>query len=92
MGFLQIGGGLAGTLIAAMLFADAFQALINVLPLLAIAGAAGYALLGGGVRRGPRKLDPGDIEPAVDPTGVIGAGGEEIENLTNRARGKPDRG
>jgi DHA1 family bicyclomycin/chloramphenicol resistance-like MFS transporter len=92
MGFLQIGGGLAGTLIAAMLFADAFQALINVLPLLAIAGAAGYGLLGGGVWRGPRKLDARDIEPAVDPTGVIGAGGEEIENLTNRARGKPDRG
>jgi DHA1 family bicyclomycin/chloramphenicol resistance-like MFS transporter len=92
MGFLQIGGGLAGSLIAAMLFVDAFEALINVMPLLAIAGAIGYALLGGGIQRRRRKPDPRDIEVAVDPTGVVGAGGEEIENLTHPPRSKPGRG
>jgi DHA1 family bicyclomycin/chloramphenicol resistance-like MFS transporter len=92
MGFLQIGGGLAGSLIAAMLFADAFQALINVLPLLAIAGAAGYALLGGGIRRRPRTLDPRDVEVAIDPSGIVGAGGEEIENLTHSPGGRPGPG
>jgi DHA1 family bicyclomycin/chloramphenicol resistance-like MFS transporter len=92
MGFLQIGGGLAGSLIAALIFADAFQALINVLPFLAVAGAVGYALLGGGIQRRRRKLDPRDVELAVDPTGIVGAGGEEIENLTRRPRQKPSRG
>jgi DHA1 family bicyclomycin/chloramphenicol resistance-like MFS transporter len=86
MGFLQIGGGLAGTLLAALLFADAFQALMNVLPLLAAAGVAGYALLGRDVQRGPDKLDARDVEVAIDPTGVVGAGGEEIENLTHPPR------
>jgi MFS transporter, DHA1 family, multidrug resistance protein len=89
MGFLQIGGGLAGTLIAAVLFADAFQALINVMPFLAIAGAIGYAALAGGVlRRRARKPDPRNVEIAVDPTGVVGAGGEEIEDLLHRPREK----
>jgi MFS transporter, DHA1 family, multidrug resistance protein len=89
MGFLQIGGGLAGTLVAALLFADAFQALINVMPLLAIAGAVGYALLAGGVLpRRRRKPDPRNIEIAVDPTGVVGAGGEEIEDLLHGPRKK----
>jgi DHA1 family bicyclomycin/chloramphenicol resistance-like MFS transporter len=86
MGFLQIGGGLAGTLLAALLFADAFQALMNVLPLLAAAGVAGYALLGRDVQRGPDKLDARDVEVGIDPTGVVGAGGEEIENLTHPPR------
>jgi DHA1 family bicyclomycin/chloramphenicol resistance-like MFS transporter len=89
MGFLQIGGGLAGTLIAAVLFADAFQALINVMPFLAIVGALGYAFLGGGIQRRRRKPDPRDIELAVDPTGVVGAAGEEIEDLLHRPRTKP---
>ena len=89
MGFLQIGGGLAGTLIAAVLFAEAFQALINVMPVLAIAGAASYALLGGGIQRQRGRLDPRDIETAVDPSGVVGAAGEEIEDLFHRTRSKP---
>ena len=90
MGFLQIGGGLAGTLIAALLFADAFRALMNVMPLLAIAGAVGYATFAGGVlRRRARKPDPRNVEIAVDPTGVVGAGGEEIEDLLHRPRRKP---
>ena len=88
MGFLQIGGGLAGTLLAALLFADAFQALINVMPVMAIAGAAGYALLAGGIRRRQPQPDPRDVEVAVDPTGVVGAGGEEIEDLLHRPREK----
>jgi DHA1 family bicyclomycin/chloramphenicol resistance-like MFS transporter len=92
MGFLQIGGGLAGSLVAATLFADAYQALRSVLPLLAITGAAGYALLGGGIPRRRRGPDPRDIELAVDPSGVVGGGGEEIENLTRPARGKDSRG
>ena len=92
MGFLQIGGGLAGSLVAATLFADAYQALRSVLPLLALAGAAGYALLGGGIARPRREPDPRDIEIALDPTGVVGAGGEEIENLTHPPRGKDSRG
>jgi DHA1 family bicyclomycin/chloramphenicol resistance-like MFS transporter len=86
MGFLQIGGGLAGTLIAALLFADAFQALMNVLPLLAVAGVAGYAFLGGGVQRRRREPDPRDVEIAVDPSGIVGAGGEEIEDLLHPPR------
>jgi DHA1 family bicyclomycin/chloramphenicol resistance-like MFS transporter len=91
MGFLQIGGGLAGTLLAALLFADAFQALINVLPLLAIAGVAGYALLGGGMSRRRPEPDTRDVEIAVDPSGVIGAGGEEIEDLLHPPRTKSRR-
>jgi hypothetical protein len=35
-------------------------------------------------------LDPRDIELAVDPTGVVGAGGEETENLIARSRSKPE--
>jgi hypothetical protein len=73
-------------LLAALLFADAFQALMNVLPVLAAAGVAGYALLGRDVQRGPDKLDTRDVEVAIDPTGVVGAGGEEIENLTHPPR------
>jgi DHA1 family bicyclomycin/chloramphenicol resistance-like MFS transporter len=81
MGFLQIGGGLAGSLVAAVIFADAFQALINVLPALAIAGAAGYALLSGGRPGWRREPDTREIEIAVDPSGIVGAAGEEIEDL-----------
>jgi DHA1 family bicyclomycin/chloramphenicol resistance-like MFS transporter len=91
MAFLQIGGGLAGTLLAALLFADAFQALINVMPALAIVGAAAYALLAGGIRRRQRQPDPRDVEVAVDPTGVVGAGGEDIEDLLHPSRKKPGR-
>ncbi|MBV8849598.1 MAG: multidrug effflux MFS transporter [Methylobacteriaceae bacterium] len=81
MGFLQIGGGLAGTLVAAVLFADAFQALISVMPFLAFAGALGYAVSGGGVGGARGDLDPRDVETAVDPSGIVGAAGEEIEDL-----------
>jgi DHA1 family bicyclomycin/chloramphenicol resistance-like MFS transporter len=91
MGFLQIGGGLAGTLIAALIFADAFQALINVLPLLAAAGVAVYALLGGGMSRRRAEPDTRDVEIAVDPSGVVGAGSEEIEDLLHPPRTKSRR-
>jgi predicted lipid-binding transport protein (Tim44 family) len=74
MGFLQIGGGLAGSLIAALFFTDAFQALINVLPFLALMGALLYALLSGVARRKQRAI-------AVEPTGASEPGEEEIESL-----------
>jgi DHA1 family bicyclomycin/chloramphenicol resistance-like MFS transporter len=74
MGFLQIGGGLAGSLIAALFFTDAFQALINVLPFLALMGALLYALLSGVARRKQRAI-------AVEPTGALEPGEEEIESL-----------
>jgi hypothetical protein len=74
-----------------LLFADAFQALINVLPLLAVAGVAGYALLGGGISRRRAEPDTRDVEIAVDPSGVVGVGGEEIEDLLHPPRTKPRR-
>jgi DHA1 family bicyclomycin/chloramphenicol resistance-like MFS transporter len=90
MGFLQIGGGLAGSLIAAMLFVDAFQALINVLPFLAVAGGIVYVVLGAGMRA-LRKLDR-PVKVVVDPSGAVGAGGEEIDNLTPPRQGKRESG
>jgi predicted lipid-binding transport protein (Tim44 family) len=74
MGFLQIGGGLAGSLIAALFFTDAFQALINVLPFLALMGALVFASLSGLARRRRREIP-------VEPTGALEPGEEELESL-----------
>ncbi|MBV9065781.1 MAG: multidrug effflux MFS transporter [Methylobacteriaceae bacterium] len=89
MGFLQIGGGLAGTLIAAVMFADAFQALMNVMPFLAIIGGVGYALLAGRVlARARGNPERRNVKITADTKGVAGAGREEMEDLLHRPPGK----
>jgi DHA1 family bicyclomycin/chloramphenicol resistance-like MFS transporter len=85
-GFLQIGVGLAGTALAALLFDDALTALGTVMP-----GMALLALLAHFALQPKRKLRhatiaPEELEAAVDPAGVVGAGGEEIERVVHRGR------
>lgn len=46
VGFLQIGGGLAGTGVSALLFADPFQAMTTVMPAMALMAAAAHLALG----------------------------------------------
>src|SRR3954453_8148715 len=78
-GFLQIGGGLAGSGVAALLFRDPFVALTSVLAGMAgLAGLVHLALPPNPVR-GRLEVAPEDIEAAIDPADVLGAGGEEIE-------------
>jgi MFS transporter, DHA1 family, multidrug resistance protein len=77
-GFLQIGGGLAGSGMAALFFHDPF-ARTNVLPgMAALAALVHFALQPKVVRSRP-EVAPEDIEVAIDPVEVLGAGGEEIE-------------
>jgi DHA1 family bicyclomycin/chloramphenicol resistance-like MFS transporter len=68
-GFLQIGGGLAGSAVAALVFPDPFAALTTVLPGMALSAAAAFLLLA------PRRAEaaPADVPadaaslPAVAP-------------------------
>ncbi len=85
-GFLQIGVGLAGTALAALLFDDALTALGTVMP-----GMALLALLAHFALHPKRELihaaiAPEELEVAVDPAEVVGAGGEEIEKVVHRGR------
>src|SRR3954467_6657960 len=76
---LQIGGGLAGSGVAAVFFRDPFVALTSVLPgMAALAALVHFALQPNPVRGRP-TVTPEDLEAAVDPADVLGAGGEEIE-------------
>lgn len=90
IGFMQIGGGLAGTAVAA-LFPDPFLAVTTIMPGMALLSLLSYVLLR---VRSPEKAEaaaPVDLEVAVDPAAVVGAGGEEIEEaLHQRARNKAD--
>jgi MFS transporter, DHA1 family, multidrug resistance protein len=83
-GFLQIGVGLAGTAIAAMLFSDPLSALETVMPSMAL--LAMLAHFGIRSKRESRlfAIAPEELETAVDPAGAVGAGGEEIERAVHR--------
>ena len=78
-GFLQIGGGLAGSGVAALLFRDPFVALTSVLPGMAALAALVHLALQPDPVRSRAEVAPEDIEAAIDPADVLGAGGEEIE-------------
>jgi DHA1 family bicyclomycin/chloramphenicol resistance-like MFS transporter len=85
-GFLQIGVGLAGTALAALLFDDALTALATVMP-----GMALLALLAHFALHPKRELihaaiAPEELEAAVDPAGAVGTGGEEIERVVHQGR------
>ncbi|HQS45067.1 MAG TPA: Bcr/CflA family drug resistance efflux transporter, partial [Xanthobacteraceae bacterium] len=83
MGFMQIGGGFVGSLVAST-FGDPTVALMLVVP-----GMASIALLGFVLLRprhgaaepavGPGLVDEADLEIATDPAGLVGAAGDEIE-------------
>ncbi|MBP2230973.1 DHA1 family bicyclomycin/chloramphenicol resistance-like MFS transporter [Azospirillum agricola] len=95
-GFLQIGGGLAGSTAAALLFANPFVALTDVIPGMAVLAVIAHVLLGEGGRRTASAPAPADLEVAVDPAAVLGAGGDEIEAALARrsekaagGRGRP---
>ncbi|HYH40258.1 MAG TPA: multidrug effflux MFS transporter [Azospirillum sp.] len=79
-GFLQIGGGLAGSAAAATLFDSPFAAITTVLPGMAVAALLAHVALGRHARRRTERTpQAADLEVALDPAAVIGAGGEEIE-------------
>jgi MFS transporter, DHA1 family, multidrug resistance protein len=85
-GFLQIGVGLTGTAVAALLFGDPLTALATVMPSMArLAMLAHFALPS---KRESRlfAIAPEELETAVDPAGAVGAGGEEIEREVHRGR------
>jgi DHA1 family bicyclomycin/chloramphenicol resistance-like MFS transporter len=67
-GFLQIGVGLAGTAVAALLFSDP-------LAHVALPSKRESRLF---------AAPPEELETAVDPVGAIGAGGEEIERVVRK--------
>jgi DHA1 family bicyclomycin/chloramphenicol resistance-like MFS transporter len=85
-GFLQIGVGLAGTSIAALLFSDPLTALATVMP--SMAGLALLAHFAIPSKRQSRLFVavPEELETAVDPAGAVVAGGEEIERAVHRGR------
>lgn len=78
-GFLQIGGGLAGSAVAAMLFANPFDALTTIIPVMAVTATVAHTLLGAHQRRRAGQPALPDLEVALDPAAVLGASGEEIE-------------
>ena len=94
IGFMQIGGGLAGSAIAALLFPDPFTAVNVILPGMALGAVLSYVLLRVPTDRSapmPAPMPaPGDLEVAVDPAGVVGAGGEEIEVVLHQTGDEPN--
>ncbi len=93
LGFMQIGGGLAGSAMAALLFADPYTAITMIMPGMAVVAVAAQLLLGERTKRAEPEAapeaapEPGDLEVAVDPAGVLGAGGEEMEVALHRPKG-----
>ena len=85
IGFMQIGGGLAGTAVAA-LFADPHTAVTAIMPGLALLSLLSYALLRVPAHRRAQPASPVDLEIAVDPAAIVGAGGEEIEEALHQRR------
>jgi len=88
MGFMQIGGGFIGALVAA-LFPSPLLALTTILPAMALVAAGAHLLLRPSRRpetepegAGAPELAATDLELAADPLGVVGAAGDEIEAET----------
>lgn len=81
MGFMQIGGGLLGSGVAAVLFRDPVTAFATIVPIM-----LSIALVTAITMRSPQQASPAaedahleDLEIALDPAGVIGASGDQIE-------------
>ncbi|HZA93228.1 MAG TPA: multidrug effflux MFS transporter [Gemmatimonadales bacterium] len=85
-GFLQIGVGLAGTALAALLFDDALTALGTVMPSMALLALLAHFALHPKRELSHAAIVPEALEAAVDPAGAVGAGGEEIERVVHRGR------
>jgi DHA1 family bicyclomycin/chloramphenicol resistance-like MFS transporter len=85
-GFLQIGVGLAGTAVAALLFSDPLTALETVMPSMALLAMLAHFALPSKRERQLFAVAPEELETAVDPAGAVGAGGEEIERVVHRGR------
>jgi MFS transporter, DHA1 family, multidrug resistance protein len=85
-GFLQIGVGLAGTALAALLFDDSLTALETVMPSMALLALLAHFALRPKREARPAIIAPEELETAVDPAGAVGAGGEEIERVEHRSR------
>ena len=83
-GFLQIGVGLAGTAVAALLFSDPLTALETVMPGMALLAMLAHFVLPSKHERRLFAVAPEELETAVDPAGAVGAGGEEIERVVHR--------
>lgn len=92
IGFMQIGGGLAGTAVAALLFADPFTSVNTILPGMAVLALLSYALLRVRTKGAAEAASPADLEIAVDPAAVVGAGGEEIEEALHQRARRTDAG
>jgi DHA1 family bicyclomycin/chloramphenicol resistance-like MFS transporter len=85
-GFLQIGVGLAGTALAALLFNDPLTALETVMPSMALLALLAHFALRPKREARPVTIAPEELETAVDPAGAVGAGGEEIKRVAHRGR------
>jgi DHA1 family bicyclomycin/chloramphenicol resistance-like MFS transporter len=94
MGFAQVGGGLMGSGASALFFRDPVTAFETVVPIL-IAIALLTAMTMRPPRRSARQDDEHleDLEIALDPLGVLGVSGDEIEARTHRGKAgaKPRR-
>jgi MFS transporter, DHA1 family, multidrug resistance protein len=85
-GFLQIGVGLTGTAVAALLFSDPLTALATVMPSMALLAMLAHFALASKRKSRLFAIAPEELETAVDPAGAVGAGGEEIERVVHRGR------
>jgi DHA1 family bicyclomycin/chloramphenicol resistance-like MFS transporter len=85
-GFLQIGVGLAGTAVAALLFSDPLTALETVMPGMAVLAVLAHVTLPSKHESRLFAIAPEELEAAVDPAGAVGAGGEEIEKAVYRGK------
>ncbi|WP_457090621.1 hypothetical protein [Microvirga sp. P5_D2] len=87
-GFLQMGVGLSGTAVAALLLRDPLTALATVMPSMApLALLAHFALPS--KRNSPLfAVAPEKLETPIDPAGAVGAGGEEIERVVHGERSR----
>ncbi|MFG1479857.1 multidrug effflux MFS transporter [Xanthobacter sp. V4C-4] len=88
MGFMQIGGGFLGTVVA-VLFPSPLGALATLVPAMALVALGGHVLLRPRRAGGPADagtVEATDLELAADPLGVVGAAGDEIEAETYARR------
>lgn len=86
MGFMQIGGGLLGTMLASA-FAVPGDALVIVVPGLAAAALVAFVLLRPAEpSRATARISEPDLEISTDPAGIVGAAGDEIEAEVFRKR------